>query len=28
MSHRHANGELAHSSEVRNYDVIDTRVPA
>ena len=28
MSHRHANGELAHSSEVRNYDVIDTRVAA
>lgn len=28
LSHQHANGELAHSSEVRNYDVIDTRVPA
>jgi heme-degrading monooxygenase HmoA len=28
MSHRHADGELAHGSEVRNYDVIDTRVPA
>ena len=28
MSHRHANGELAHGSEVRSYDVIDTRVPA
>lgn len=28
MSHRHADGQLAHSSEVRNYDVIDTRVPA
>ncbi len=28
MSHRHANGELAHGSEVRNYDVIDTRVAA
>lgn len=27
-SHRHADGELAHSNEVRNYDVIDTRVPA
>lgn len=28
MSHRHADGELAHGSEVRNYDVIDARVPA
>ena len=28
MSHRHAEGQLAHSSEVRNYDVIDTRIPA
>jgi heme oxygenase (staphylobilin-producing) len=26
-SHRHANGELAFNSRVRNYDVIDTRVP-
>ncbi len=28
MSHRHADGELAHGSEVRSYDVIDARVPA
>ncbi|MET0559214.1 MAG: antibiotic biosynthesis monooxygenase [Solirubrobacterales bacterium] len=28
LSHRHAEGQLAHSSEVRNYDVIDTKVPA
>ena len=28
MSHRHADGELAQGSEVRNYDVIDARVPA
>lgn len=28
LSHRHADGQLAHSSEVRNYDVIDARVPA
>jgi heme oxygenase (mycobilin-producing) len=28
MSHQHADGQLAHSSEVRNYDVIDVRVPA
>ncbi len=28
LSHQHANGELAHGSEVRNYDVIDARVPA
>jgi heme-degrading monooxygenase HmoA len=27
-SHRHADGELAHGSEVRFYDVIDARVPA
>lgn len=27
-SHQHANGELAHSSEVRHYEVIDQRVPA
>jgi heme oxygenase (mycobilin-producing) len=27
-SHRHADGELAHGSEVRWYDVIDARVPA
>jgi heme-degrading monooxygenase HmoA len=26
-SHRHANGELAFDSRVRNYDVIDIRVP-
>ncbi len=28
MSHRHADGELAHGSEVRHYEVIDSRVPA
>lgn len=28
LSHRHADGELAHGSEVRNYDVIDARVAA
>ena len=28
MSHQHADGALAHGSEVRNYDVIDARVPA
>ena len=28
LSHRHAEGELAHGSEVRNYEVIDARVPA
>lgn len=28
LSHSHADGELAHGSEVRNYDVIDSRVPA
>lgn len=28
LSHRHANGELAHGSEVRNYEVIDARVAA
>ncbi|HET6998045.1 MAG TPA: antibiotic biosynthesis monooxygenase [Solirubrobacterales bacterium] len=28
MSHRHADGALAEGSEVRNYDVIDARVPA
>jgi heme-degrading monooxygenase HmoA len=28
MSHRHADGELAHGSEVRHYEVIDTKVPA
>lgn len=28
LSHRHADGQLAHSSEVRNYDVIDVKVPA
>ena len=27
-SHSHADGELAHGSEVRHYDVIDARVPA
>jgi heme oxygenase (mycobilin-producing) len=27
-SHRHADGELAHGSELRSYDVIDARVPA
>lgn len=28
LSHRHADGQLADFSEVRNYDVIETRVPA
>ncbi len=28
ISHRHADGELAHGSEVRSYDVIDARVAA
>lgn len=28
MAHRHADGQLAHGSEVRNYDVIDSRGPA
>lgn len=28
LSHQHANGELAHSNEVRKYMVIDTKVPA
>ena len=28
MSHRHADGELAHGSEVRHYTVIDEKVPA
>lgn len=28
LAHRHADGELAHGSEVRNYEVIDTKVPA
>jgi heme-degrading monooxygenase HmoA len=27
-SHRHADGQLAHGSEVRHYEVIDTKVPA
>jgi len=27
-SHRHADGELAHGSEVRHYEVIDSKVPA
>lgn len=27
-SHRHANGEFAMGSDVRHYEVIDTRVPA
>ena len=27
-SHRHADGELAHGSELRTYEVIDARVPA
>jgi heme oxygenase (staphylobilin-producing) len=27
-SHGHADGELAHGSEVRHYEVIDTKVPA
>lgn len=28
LSHRHADGELAHGSEVRSYDVIDAKVVA
>jgi len=28
LSHRHADGELAHGSEVRHYDVIDAKVAA
>lgn len=28
LSHRHADGELAHGSEVRHYEVIDAMVPA
>ncbi len=28
LSHRHADGELAHGSELRLYEVIDTKVPA
>ncbi|MGE0066809.1 MAG: antibiotic biosynthesis monooxygenase [Solirubrobacterales bacterium] len=28
LSHRHADGQLAEKSRVRNYDVIDSRVPA
>ncbi len=28
MSHRHADGELAHGSELRRYEVIDAKVPA
>jgi heme oxygenase (staphylobilin-producing) len=28
MSHRPADGQLADTSEVRHYEVIDTRVPA
>ncbi len=28
LSHRHADGELAIGSEVRNYEVIDVKVPA
>src|ERR1044072_4942503 len=28
MTHRHADGELAHGSEVRHYTVIDEKVPA
>jgi heme-degrading monooxygenase HmoA len=27
-SHRHADGRLAEGSEVRNYAVVDSRVPA
>jgi heme oxygenase (mycobilin-producing) len=27
-SHRHADGQLAHGSEVRHYEVIDSKVPA
>jgi heme oxygenase (mycobilin-producing) len=28
LSHRHADGELAHGSELRLYEVIDAKVPA
>ena len=28
LSHRHADGELAHGSELRQYEVIDSKVPA
>lgn len=28
LSHQHADGELAHGSEVRHYEVIDTKVVA
>ena len=28
LSHQHADGELAHGSEVRTYEVIDSKVPA
>lgn len=28
LSHRHADGELAHGSELRQYEVIDAKVPA
>lgn len=28
LSHRHADGELAHGSEVRHYAVIDAKVAA
>jgi heme-degrading monooxygenase HmoA len=27
-SHRHRDGELAHGSEIRRYEVIDVEVPA
>lgn len=28
LAHRHTDGELAHGSEVRTYEVIDTKVTA
>jgi heme oxygenase (mycobilin-producing) len=28
LSHRHADGELAHGSELRQYEVIDAKVAA
>ncbi len=28
MAHKHADGQFAHGSEVRNYDVIESQVPA
>jgi heme-degrading monooxygenase HmoA len=28
LSHRHADGELAHGSELRLFEVIDAKVPA